>query len=577
VSASITATDRVKAAPRAQRGLGERIGIDRIDVVIGLSILALALALDLYRLGAPAVWYDESVSLNIARSPAAAPNGLFSWLPVINMALYYTILFGWVHALAWLGITTNEFLARVPSVVFGVLSVGVLYLLGKRFAGRTAGTVAALLYSVSAVQLTAAHTARAYSLQMLLVLIAWYACLALLARDGGRRWWIVYVVASVLAFTAQAVTVFVIAAQAAAFVLLLVVPSAWRSRARSRLPGMCLSLAAIGAVIVPLLYEGIDHPRMTLWLPAPTPSTVTHLLNTYLSNSSRLALLLVIAIGLLALVRIVVARWYGAPRADVVPYRLKSALVWDQSALPMGLALALACWVAVPLACSYVTSHLTIQHTFAKRYLTEVLPGVLLFVGVAVQLIGWRKVVGAALVGASLLGTSSYYASAQIEDMRTPATWIVQRYQPGDGIVCRVGGAAPGCADDALSYYLYALHADQLATTTVPSAPPTDSWTEVAAYAAQHQRVFFFYDHYIAGGDAAGAHALQRQLDSHFTLVERFTSGDAVVSLYATGTAAEGASSKPSRPLPTSGMLMRTGSMLAIRGWRPCMRGAGIA
>src|SRR5262249_42007970 len=150
-------------------------------------------------------------------------------------------------------ITTTEFLARLPSALFAALSVIVIYWLGRRFVGPIAGIIAAVLYLLNTYQLTAAQTARAYSLQLLLVAIAWYAWFKLLSSDADKRWWVVYVAASVLASLSQVMSLLGVLAQAGAFACLFVLPGPWQLRVWSRLRGMCLSLAVIGGLMAPVL------------------------------------------------------------------------------------------------------------------------------------------------------------------------------------------------------------------------------------------------------------------------------------------------------------------------------------
>src|SRR5579863_1442108 len=217
---------------RRARAAGQALA-RRVDWPVILIVLA-ALALNLYRLGTPSVWVDEAFSAELARLPVRNIWGAFTSSEP-NMILYYLILHGWLGVLGKLGIPFTEFAIRLPSALFAAASAAIVLVIGRRFVSRNAGLVGAGLYILSGWQLTYAQQARGYSLQLLLICIAWYALFAALRNGDGRRWpwWVVYSATSALAVYTQAFTLFVILAQAVVFAcLLLLRTTLWRARAR---------------------------------------------------------------------------------------------------------------------------------------------------------------------------------------------------------------------------------------------------------------------------------------------------------------------------------------------------------
>src|SRR2546430_2419172 len=82
-------------------------------------------------------------------------------------------------------------------------------------------------------QLIAAREARSYSLEVLLVCLGWYALLAALSSGRHpRRWWLAFALAMTLALYAHLFSALVVAAQALAMALLVVLPTEWRVHAR---------------------------------------------------------------------------------------------------------------------------------------------------------------------------------------------------------------------------------------------------------------------------------------------------------------------------------------------------------
>jgi 4-amino-4-deoxy-L-arabinose transferase-like glycosyltransferase len=509
---------------------------------LAVGFLVAALALDLYRLGAPALWFDEALSVSIARGPLA---GLLYTFPAANMDVYYTVLYGWVHLLALLGLTTAEFLARLPSAIFGALSVVIVYLLGRRFVGHITGIVAAIVYLLDSYQLTAAQTARSYSLQLLLVCVAWYAWFTLLSRDSGRCWWVWYVLASALAALSQVMAIFSLLAQGVVFVGLLIVPGPWRTRAWSRLPGMCLSLVLIGGLIAPALYASQSRPVKTSWVPVPRLDDIRHLYVAYLDSNNSLSFWALLAVGAVALLLAVLPRppWRGRQPGHIsgtVPDSATSLKSPQQIALLQPVGLTLIVWLTVPVVASYVVSHISPNHVFSQRYLVEILPALCLLIGLGVQMFPGRVAqiaVTLGLAGAILISVPQYYANAQIEDLRTPTQWFVQHYQPGDGLICHFRTNVAACPGPIFHYYLYDLHADQIVSDAASTSPSTASLADVAEYAAQHARLFYFAGDYSSATDLAQAQATQAWLDSHYQLVAQMTTTYGTVCLYATGAA----------------------------------------
>jgi 4-amino-4-deoxy-L-arabinose transferase-like glycosyltransferase len=99
----------------------------------------------------------------------------------------YRYAFGWaVQLFGW-----NEFASRLPSALFGVLSVAVIYAIGKSVFDRRFGLYAAALSSISAYLIPLSQELRIYSLLGLeLWLVLW--CFLMILRDEQAHigWWI---------------------------------------------------------------------------------------------------------------------------------------------------------------------------------------------------------------------------------------------------------------------------------------------------------------------------------------------------------------------------------------------------
>lgn len=143
------------------------------------SIVALGTVLRLVALGHKSFWIDEIASVVIAQKPSSA-FWHFLWHDEGNMALYYVLLRPWVH------LGDSEAIVRLLSVLPGVLTIPLLYLLGKRLFGRRAGMLAAALVALNPCAIACSQEARAYSFLVLAVVISTYRFVRLIEEPGYR-------------------------------------------------------------------------------------------------------------------------------------------------------------------------------------------------------------------------------------------------------------------------------------------------------------------------------------------------------------------------------------------------------
>ncbi|MHA2010335.1 MAG: glycosyltransferase family 39 protein [Promethearchaeota archaeon] len=114
-------------------------------------ILLLGLFLRFYDLGSESVWFDESVSIIIANS---------DWIEILKTAtndqhppLYYFILQFWVSLFG-----NSEFSARLPSAIFGFLSLLVMFKVGYLFFDKEVGILSSLILGLSVFHIHYSHS-----------------------------------------------------------------------------------------------------------------------------------------------------------------------------------------------------------------------------------------------------------------------------------------------------------------------------------------------------------------------------------------------------------------------------------
>jgi 4-amino-4-deoxy-L-arabinose transferase-like glycosyltransferase len=527
----------------------------RVQMFLACLVLAsLALCLNLYRIGEPGLWFDEILSVTRAWQPLPVLFKIISTTQP-NMALYYVILHFWLSVTGHAGIPASEAVVRFPSAIFSALSSLALYALARRFFRAWIAFLATLLYVLNTLQLTYAQETRAYALQLLLVICSWYALCVLLssdrARSRARVWWLAFVLTSALAIYVQLFSGLVLAAQVGAFVLLCIVPTAWRERARRQLYPLLVGCMWISVLAVPLLYASRVGSK-TGWLPIPVPADLAHLL-LIVSSQNRLFLLFAAPASVLGLCVSLLAAlpqgWQYLRRLNLLPCAEVQEKEWIQRyAQWLPLAFLLLCWLLCPVGISYLVSQKAI-HLFSARYLVVIVPALVLLIALGLSTLRRRAVqvvYGLCLLLPCLYSVPGYYAGAQVEDWRTGTQWLQQHYRPGDGLICY--NNSQGCAV-AIEYYLRAYprgtaHFDadspgyfpwlSYDTTNQPGdAARALDVHAIQTYAARHARLFFGIGR--VSTDDPQVQSTVRWLNANYHLLARKVTATLTIYLYATG------------------------------------------
>jgi len=130
----------------------------KISIVILLFLTICGFFLRIYHLGAPSFWLDEAISSNVAA--ALVKYGT----PVFPSGVIYmrSILNTFFISLSFRIFDISEFSARFPSVIFGTLTIPLVYLIGAKLEGRKFALIAALFVTFSVMEITWSRQARMY-------------------------------------------------------------------------------------------------------------------------------------------------------------------------------------------------------------------------------------------------------------------------------------------------------------------------------------------------------------------------------------------------------------------------------
>lgn len=516
--------------------------------LIGTLLFLAALGFNLYRLGTPSIWFDEAYSIELARQPLPLLWHLI-FGPEPNMELYYLFLHFWLQFTGALGLIPTEFLVRLPSAIFAALSALVLFAFGRRFIGVWAGIIATSVYLLNDLQLIYAQQTRAYSLQLLLLCMAWYALFAAFtSRTHAKRWWLCFIAITTLAFYTQLFSAFIIIAQVVAVTGLALVPNPWRMQVRKHLFACAASLLACGILSIPMILLSRQGSK-TGWLPIPHLHDIYSLFLTISANSKIYLLLIMVLCGI---------GLFAALLTHFSPdSQLKTFLAIQDSgeegkilSQRLSIAFALLCWLIVPIMLSFILSQGTTR-LFSSRYLVTIVPPLCLLVGLGVAALRLRIVkigVAIALIALAARYTPLYYNSAQVENWNTATSWLTQKYQPGDGLVCYTN--VQGC-QISVEYYLSRYQSE---ARFDPNSPGAFSWQNdgpinptagydaavdpaaLATYGDQHPRLFFIVARLSSNEDVLRTQTAENWLDSHYHLIEQIVTPTITIRLYVTGT-----------------------------------------
>jgi uncharacterized membrane protein len=146
-----------------------------------------------YGLGSESLWLDEATSVKVAKQ--SLHSIIFVQNDFAHPPLFYSIL----HFSLMLG--NSEFFVRLPSAIFGTLSLPLIYLVGASIFGKREGLISSMLLSLSVMHINYSQEGRSYSLMMLLVLLTVYLFI-LAYKDSSIIKWILFAISgSVLVYT----------------------------------------------------------------------------------------------------------------------------------------------------------------------------------------------------------------------------------------------------------------------------------------------------------------------------------------------------------------------------------------
>lgn len=195
----------------------------------------------------------------------------------VHPPLYPLIMLVWINLFG-----DSEVAVRLPSLIFGILSIGVLYLLAKEwFDGKTA-VLSAVLMSLSPVHIWYSQENKTNMLLMLLTLLTVYALNKAWRRDRNF-YWCLFVATAVLSLYANVFTLWIIAS-----IFLWIACKVFFGSYKRYLNKAILSGAAIALLYLPQVIHMMSHAEDLTrnYLRPFSPQEIYRLFLIYLSHGN---------------------------------------------------------------------------------------------------------------------------------------------------------------------------------------------------------------------------------------------------------------------------------------------------
>lgn len=373
-------------------------------LIIPAAITVVGAGLRLYALGARSLWVDEALRYTLAT--ISWPRFFFVlWSFEPWMPFYHILLRLWVH------VGDSELLLRLPSAVFGIATIPVLYALGKQLFDRKIGEIAAILIALHTIHIDYSQQAVAYSMMILFCALSSLFFLQAMAKDRTRDW-LAYTVITVLATYVHFFAILLVPAHCASL------PFFGRKRAAKR---FLIAAVLIGIAFIPLMCAArvASAPAQYGWRPGVTPSALLRIFCAFAGALHTAAGALIAGLYAIALRSAVGA--FNRARAECRRDRASWGFLFMTAFVPLGL-LVLASFFR-PL--------------LVPRYILVGLPTFVVLVAAGIARLPQKSalVVMSSLLSLAVWQNYQYYTEFGREDWRQTVRYVLAAARPDDAII----------------------------------------------------------------------------------------------------------------------------------------------
>ncbi len=388
-------------------------------------IVLFGAALRLFRLSAKSVWIDEAMSLSFAE---------YGWKEIFfhrynAKPVYFFLLKAWTALFG-----SGELAARSLGVLFGIVSIFLIYILAAKLFNKRAALISAFLLSVSPYHIYYSQQIRNYSLFVLLGLLSMIIFIRTWRERRGRIRALVAV--NVLLVYTHGFGIFVPLVQSLFLMVNKKIDRRW-------VAGGCVTLVLLLPLAAVFLHNpssplgneiGYKWPKMLTDLATPNPGSLLELIEVFAYGGPRQAHAGVGPVdinGYLMPLRILTVLFFSLMLHGLTP--LFKARDGNPVLRRAGTEFFLTLWLLLPILITYALSIFFVPLFLTRYFIFTSISFYLITAASMTRLSGKLRVgVICLIIALSLVSLKIMFRSGSSDDWRGLSAYCRTRMNPGD-------------------------------------------------------------------------------------------------------------------------------------------------
>src|SRR3990167_7350537 len=361
-----------------------------------ILILIAGLILRIYKIN-QSLWLDEAINVTFVKNLNLKSLITEYSIGDFHPPLYHILMRGWILLFG-----TSEFSIRLPSVIFGLATVYVVYLIGRKLFEEKTALIAATLIATSPLHIYYSQEARMYMMAAFLASVSVYFFVSIIKKDNFF-YWIGFIISTALVLYSDYLPYFILPAYIC--YLLIFRKNIPKSVKKTFIPSFIL----ISVLVLPWflvfpkqLSAGLSTASIfPTWASVVGSSSFKDLLITYVK----------FVIGRISHDNNLIYAFLFAPAGAIF-----ALLLFLSFFRLSNLRFLLWLWLMIPLLGAFLISFFI--PVFAYFRLIFVLPAFYLLIAASITLINWQKYIRFFLIltlAVNLISLGIYYSNTKFQ------------------------------------------------------------------------------------------------------------------------------------------------------------------
>ncbi len=333
-----------------------------LDNKVLVLILLTASILRLYKIDFQSLWMDEIYTLNVADSK----HSFSKIISEVNLRESYPYLYFFIMNSLFTLFGDISIVGRISSAIFGILTVWMMYKLGKELYSKNVGLIAALLLSFNHFAIFHSQEVRAYSFYLLGLLFSYY-CFIKFLKEDNRKNMLMYSFSAGLLLNTNFFSVLNILSQGIVMVFVLI--SLNKNDRNSFLKKMLIISGVMLLFFLPNIYKFYLLTNLiVLWIPQASDEAFVNVLKEIFSSSIYLIFIYS------TLFTFFMVKVFSQKKTKKIEEVLSKKLIFSY--------LVIFSWIGIVLTIIIFKSYSGLS-IFLSRYFTSILPAFILAISIA--------------------------------------------------------------------------------------------------------------------------------------------------------------------------------------------------